>query len=656
MAFDVSYVFTARDKFTAVANRVKKATKRVRAQMRLLRRQVKSTGDVLQNFGKAFFAIAGLMATLAIFALPIRQAIEFESALSDLNKVMDFALPDGLQRTAEGIQELSKRIPVAVTGLIDIAAAGGQFGVAEKNILSFTESVSKIAVAFDLLPGQTGEAVAKLSNILQIEVTEFESFADSINLVSNNTAAAANDIVRALQNKGAAAGQAMNFTKEQTLAFSATLLQLGVKADRVGSIMEKTARSMSDATKVGPKVAKAFSEKPMETFLKVLRKINMKPVAEQTEFATSIFDEFGIRLQGLARSIDTTFITTLDLANDKVRAAGSVNEEFQIRSATTEAKLKILASKFTIVSERIGVKFLPTVNAGAEALGFMTDVLVTFIGVTGPLIPMILTFVTVVGLVILATKAWVFVQTKLNIALLLNPVGLIIAGIAALIVGIIFLIKKVNEMGGFINVFKGIGNAIIDFLVFRFRLVAQAIDAITGLDLTSKLDELVEGFKFELDPAEAARSAAEAASAAVNAAKEKFESAREDLSTVISEGQSQEVIDRLASIAAKAKNAQEKAIKESDKLSEKFQKIKEDEATKLAESSKRIKQQTEDALTRAGGKLTTEAVAGVPAAQKVQSDVNINLNAPPGVVKSTEAKTTGNGRVNIGQNTALAGA
>lgn len=656
MAFDVSYVFTARDKFTAVANRVKKATKRVRAQMRLLRRQVKSTGDVLGNFGKAFFAIAGLMATLAIFALPIRQAIEFESALSDLNKVMDFALPDGLQRTAEGIQELSRSIPVATTGLVDIAAAGAQFGVIEKDILSFTESVSKISVAFDIAPKDAGNAVAKLSNIFQISVTDFEDFADSINLVSNNTASAAEEIVRALQNKGAAAGQAMGLAKEDTLALASTFIQLGTNANRVGSIMDSMSRRLADASIVGTKFAKEFADKPKESLIKLFQKINKLKGEKRVAFLTEKFGEFGGRVGLVAKTMNKNLIPTMELANDKVRAAGSVNEEFQIRSATTEAKLKILANKFTIVGQRIGAKFLPTVNAGAEALSFMADALAMVIDVTGPIIPMILTFVTVVGLVVLATKAWAFAQARLNIQLFLNPVGLIIAGIAALIVGIIFLIKKVNEMGGFINVFKRIGNAIIDFLVFKFRLVAQAIDAITGLDLTSKLDELVEGFKFELDPAEAARSAAEAASAAVNAAKEKFKDAREDLSTAISGAQSQEVIDRLASIAAKAQNAQEKAIKESDKLSEKFQKIKEDEATKLAESSEKIKQQTEAALVRAGGKPTTEAIAGASATQKVQSDINLTLNAPPGTVKSIETKTTGNGRTNVGQNAALAGA
>lgn len=544
MAFNISYVFVAKDRFTSVANRVNKAARRVEVRMRFLRRQ---TARVSKEFGGlqgVMTKFAAVAVSLLIFAAPIKQAIEFESALSNLNKVMDFDLPGGLDRTGEALQDLSRRIPIITTGLVEIATAGGQLGVAKKDILVFTESVGKISIALDLLPGETAKSLAKLSNIFKIPITEMESFADSINLLTNTSIAEAIDIFTALANKAAAAGQSMGLTARETLALSTAFIETGVNAGRVGSIMDSMARRLTNVNVLGKNFVEAFVKNPRKELIALLRQLNKLKGAQKTQTFNDIFAEFGIRVESLADTMDTILIPTLKKATNIQAAAGSIQKEFAIRLDTTKSKLIILGNEFNIVSEGIGSGFLPAVNAIASVLGFLSDVIATVIEVTGPLIPMLVAAAGAFALVKLVTLAWAAAQIVLNIAMSANPIGFIVAGILAAIVAITFIIKKIEELGSVSNVFKAIGQSIIDFMILPLRIVAKTIDAIAGTKLEAKLTEFFQIEALKIEPPTAAGT------------------------------------------------------------------------------------------------------------QDTKTQIDINLNAPPGIIQSTEAKTTGPGRINIGQNMA----
>ena len=487
----MSYIYIAKDKFSAVANRVSKAAQRVKDKLRGQADQATATGFKIDNLGSKMAALAGVMASLVIFAAPINQARAFESSLADLNKVLEFELPDGLQTTAAAIQELSNVIPIAATGLVDIATAGAQLGVLEGDIIKFTETVSKISVAFDIMPGEAGDAVAKLSNIFEIPVNDFELFADRINLVSNNTASAADEIVRALQNKGAAAGRIMGLQAEQTMALASTFIQLGVNASRVGSIMDSMSRRLSDASIVGEDFAQRFAAKPQEELLKLLRTIKGLKGVKKANALSKVFGEFSGRVGILADTMDERLIPTLELATNAQAALGSVQEEFNVRSKTTDAKLTILSNKFNRLAVNIGTIMLPAVNGVATVLGFVSDVLVNVTEATGPLIPML---IAAAGAMAVAAGAAAIFGIALG-----WPIALIIGAVAGAVIGIGWLIDKVEELGGIANVFKMIGNAIIDGLVFPLRLAARAIDAVTGTDLTAKLDAITSNIKFDIE-------------------------------------------------------------------------------------------------------------------------------------------------------------
>ncbi|GHT97832.1 hypothetical protein FACS1894126_2590 [Alphaproteobacteria bacterium] len=79
--------------------------------------------------------------------------------------------------------------------------------VASKDLGAFTESVAKMSTAFDMTAEEAGNAMAQLSNVFQIPITELTQLGDAVNHLSNNTAAKAKDIVPALNRAGGSVRQ-----------------------------------------------------------------------------------------------------------------------------------------------------------------------------------------------------------------------------------------------------------------------------------------------------------------------------------------------------------------------------------------------------------------------------------------------------------------
>jgi len=145
-------------------------------------------------------------------AAPIKVAIDFESAMADVKKVVQFAEDEaahnqGAAEFGQKLKELSRTIPLSAAELAQIAASGGQLGVKKEKLLSFTETVAKMSTAFDMSAEEAGDSIAKLANVYGIEVTGMERVDNIINHLSDNSAAKAGDMVKALAIVGGTAKQ-----------------------------------------------------------------------------------------------------------------------------------------------------------------------------------------------------------------------------------------------------------------------------------------------------------------------------------------------------------------------------------------------------------------------------------------------------------------
>lgn len=365
---------------------LKKRQKELGDQIDVTQRKIEANAKGMQHFGAA----AGKM-TLGIGAFkglgaaassvksaisgPVQASMKMEDAMADLAKVSDF--------TPEGLERMSLRIPMSADGLAQIAAAAAGAGVAQKDLLGFTEQAAKMAVAFDMTAEQAGTMMSKWQSGMKLSLQETYALADSVNALSNDNAALANQIGDAIQRYGAL-GKVAGLSEKATAALSATLIASGATSETAATGMKSfmstlaTATQLSDRQKAAlsfigiddPKqLEKGLQEDAEGTILKVLKGLKNLPVEEQMKYLKELFGDTGMEsigplLQNI-EALEKNFATI----HDPAKYQGSMEKEFEARAKTTSNSLQLLKNSADFVARSFGDQFLDPIREGATYLG-----------------------------------------------------------------------------------------------------------------------------------------------------------------------------------------------------------------------------------------------------------------------------------------------
>ena len=184
-------------------------------------------------------------ALAAAIGLSTKAAIEFDSAMADVRKVISgLDTPAGLKEIRNEIFELSKQMPITAKGFADIYAAAGQAGIPKAEINDFAKSVGQIAIAFDMTAEEAGTAMAKLRTSLGLTQPELVGLADAMNHLSNNTASTAAQVTEFVLRSGNA-GKAAGLSAEQTAAFGAALISTGAESEVAATSFNNMVKALS---------------------------------------------------------------------------------------------------------------------------------------------------------------------------------------------------------------------------------------------------------------------------------------------------------------------------------------------------------------------------------------------------------------------------
>ena len=403
-----------------------------------------------KRLGELKAQVVGLGAAVYGAGKIIGEAMDFESAMADVRKVVDFPEPDGLVHFGATLKQMSREIPISAAGLAQIAAAGGQLGVAAGDLPAFTDTVAKMATAFDMLPDEAGDAMAKLANVYQIPIGEMGKLGDAINHLSDNTAAKARDIVPVLARAGGTARQ-FGLSAVQVAALGDAFVALGKPPEVAATAINAMLTKLQTATRQGAAFQKGLSaigmdarqmeaaiadngQAALEAFLETMAGI------DKQERAGILADMFGMEYSDdiwlLTGSLDQ-YRKALALVADQQQYAGSMTREFANRSATTANQLQLMKNSVSVLAINLGSTLLPAINAVirpvAAFAGRVGDLVERFPWVgrlLGGVAVGLGVFVGALGLAAAATWAW-------NAALLANPIGIVVAaigGAAALVI------------------------------------------------------------------------------------------------------------------------------------------------------------------------------------------------------------------------------
>ncbi|BBI91829.1 phage tail tape measure protein [Serratia symbiotica] len=348
------------------------AVDKLSAPLKGMRREMKT---FKKEFSAGMAGAAALGAGIVTaMAGPIKQAIDFESTMADVRKVVDFDTPEQFKQMSEDILKLSTALPMAADGIGQIVAAGGQAGIAKEELMSFAQSAVKMGIAFDQTAEQSGQMMAQWRTAFRLTQNDVVSLADKINTLGNNgpaNAAKISEIVTRIGPLGEVAGLASG----EIAALAATIAGMGVESDVAatgiknfmlaltkGKSATKSQKIALHTLKISPKKLAAQMQKDAKgAMLMVLKAIEKVPKKDQ---AALLNDLFGSESLGAIAPLLTNLKlleVNLDRVADKQKYGGSMQKEYASRAATTANAIQLFKNQMHVASVSIGSIFLPSI-------------------------------------------------------------------------------------------------------------------------------------------------------------------------------------------------------------------------------------------------------------------------------------------------------
>ncbi|WP_277074782.1 phage tail tape measure protein [Simonsiella muelleri] len=337
----------------------------------------------------------GAMAGMGAVLVPIKAAMDFESSMADVRKVVDFETPQQFKQMEQDLLNMTHKSPLAATELAKLAASGGQLGVARQDITTFTETVAKMSVAFDMSAEQVGESMAKLANIYKIPMKQINVLGDAINHLSNSSPAKAAEIVNTLGRVGGVAKQ-FGLTELQTASLTNAFISLGKSPEVASTSINAMLTKLMTAEKGSKDFKNALKELGISTkdlkrdiakngeqaLIDFLKQINKLPKEKQMGVLVDLFGlEYADDVAVLTGSLETYQKSIDALKNGKDGKpifSGSMDKEFAARSATTANNWQLFKNQMQHLAISIGSVMLPTINALLNEMKPLVDSFIRF--------------------------------------------------------------------------------------------------------------------------------------------------------------------------------------------------------------------------------------------------------------------------------------
>lgn len=477
--FGVSVVVSAIDRATSPLRQMTRSVAAFTTDVKKLDQAIEANKRRRDSLRAEMLDVAAIGIALAT---PVKAAMDFESAMADVRKVVDFKEPDGIKQMEKTIKSLSREIPISASGLASIVAAGGQLGIQENKLADFANTAAKMSVAFDIAPSEAGEAMAKLSNVFDVPIAQVGLLGDAVNHLSDNTAAKAPEITRTLLRVG---GTAKNFglSAVQTAALADAFIALGRPPEVAGTAINAMLSKLQTASTQGAKFqgmlkVLGFSAKEMEqaigkdaqgalnTFLKSLSELDKgkRAKAAGLMFGLEYADDISILVGGLDK-----YQAALDLVGDRSTYAGSMTREFTNRISTSQSQMQLAINKVVELGINVGVVLLPALNnilaVGGGLASTLADLAVEFPIVTE----------------VVMTLAAVMIAAKISAVVFGYGLTFVTGGALQLMKGIRFLIVAFNALK--IAMMANPVGAVITVLTTGAALIYANWDKVKGLFL-----------------------------------------------------------------------------------------------------------------------------------------------------------------------------
>lgn len=350
-------------------------------------KDVEALGTSAQKVGKraakAMAAVGTAVATVAVASA--KKAIEFESTMADVAKVVDGlrdqngAFTKSYYEMSDALLNMSKNIPMTADALGQIMASAGQAGIASEDLAKFTETAAKMGVAFDTTAEQAGEWMATWRTALNLSQTQVAALGDQLNYLGNTTSENALKLSEVVTRVGAL-GQTAGLSAGEVAALAASMpgVTAEISATGIKSMMiamtagaSATSKQAAVLQQLGFTVSDMANRMQTDAkgaIIDLLGAIKQLPAAEQTAALSQYFGKESV--SSIAPLLKNLGYLQQQFAKvgDASAYSGSMEAEYAVRADTTANKLQLMQNKLAVLQVQIGNKILPYVNDALDEL------------------------------------------------------------------------------------------------------------------------------------------------------------------------------------------------------------------------------------------------------------------------------------------------
>jgi TP901 family phage tail tape measure protein len=331
-------------------------------------------------------------AALAVTALggalvgSAQSAAAWQTSMTGVAKTTGLGGAD-LAELSDQLLTMSTHMPVAASGLAEIAQAGGSLGIAKEELAGFTEVAAQMGVGFEMSAEQAATAGAKILNAFgqEMDTENLRSLGSVVNAMGDSFAATEPQVLDFL-NRASFLNTTMGQSIPQVAALGTTLVSAGMEAE-VAATGIKSAINMltSETSKKGGmdnwaklmgtdvdtlkgKIAEDLNGTLIETANVIA---GMADPTERFQAAVAAAGTEGapalLKLAGAAED----YAKALGMSKDEWDNATSLQKTYDAQMSTVTSQWTIFTNTLSMASTSLGTGLLPYL---ADALGFMTDV------------------------------------------------------------------------------------------------------------------------------------------------------------------------------------------------------------------------------------------------------------------------------------------
>lgn len=358
-----------------------------------LAKSVGSINNKLGSIGKTAKTVAAT-ATAVFASIKIKDLISetieasklMETSMAGVAKVVDGLKDENGKVTKsyyemkDSILDLSKELPMTADSIASIMEAAGQSNIAKSELLEFSETATKMGIAFDTTADKSGEWMAAWRTALDLDQNEVTTLADQINYLGNTSSENAIKLSEVVTTIGSLASTA-GVTGDTVAAMGASMTKVdsnvastGIKNFLLALSMGESATDKQEGAynKLGLKaenIAKAMQIDSKGTILDVLERISKLDKHTQTATMKDLFGRESLAsIAPMVANLDN-LKEQFNKVGDAALYAGSMEKEY-LAASSTNANIDVLRdNKIEAMKIQIGDAIVPLSAMISEATG-----------------------------------------------------------------------------------------------------------------------------------------------------------------------------------------------------------------------------------------------------------------------------------------------